>query len=103
MLFGCPLWQVGELVPANELPIWRAHFAEEPWGFHAQDMLASKTAYQISQATGRLSRDAVYTDFMFQDRFDSGELSGDEFEMLSETEQKLYVERQIRAAQMVLN
>lgn len=103
VLFGCPVWMVGELVPASELPIWRAHFAAEPWGFNAQDMLASKTAHQIGQVSGRVKPGSSYTDFMFKDKFDSGDLCKEEFELLSEQEQKIYVERQIRAAQLVLN
>lgn len=90
------------MVPASELPIWRAHFKAEPWGFHAQDMLASKTAYQIAQASGRVNQGTSYTDFMFKDAFDSGDLSSVDFDALSEQEQKIYVEQQIRAAQLVL-
>lgn len=91
------------MLPASELPIWRAHFAQEPWGFQAQDMLASKTAMHIGGAIGRLKPGTTYKAFMFQDRFESCDLSQEEFDALSKDEQDLYNDRQIRAAQMVLN
>lgn len=102
-MFGCPLWQVGEMVPACELPIWRAHFGQNPWGFKAADMLASKTAMQISQAVGRLKPGVSHLDFMFKDRFETCDLTQEEFDLLSKQEQDMYNDRQIRAAQMVLN
>lgn len=91
------------MVPASELPIWRAHFAQEPWGFKAMDMLASKTAMQVSSSIGRLKPGTSFKHFMFQDRFESCDLSREEFDLLSKEEQDIYNDRQIRAAQMVLN
>lgn len=102
-LFGCPLWQVGQLVPASELPLWRVHFEQEPWGFRAMDRLASKTALQITAALGRIRPGTGVADLMFQDRFTSGDLTEAEFEELSPEEQNVYLERQIRKAMMVLN
>jgi hypothetical protein len=91
------------MVPASELSVWRAHFAQEPWGFKAMDMLASKSAMQISAVVGRLKPGANYRDFMFRDRFETCDLTQEEFDLLSKEEQDMYNERQIRAAQMVLN
>lgn len=91
------------MVPASELPIWQAHFAQEPWGFKAMDMLASKTAMQIGSAVGRLRPGASYKSFMFQDRFESCDLSQEEFDQLSKEEQNLYNDKQIRLLQMVLS
>ena len=102
-MFGCPLWVLGDLVPASELPIWRVHFAQEPWGFKAMDMLASKSALQIGGAIGKLKPGANYRDLMFKDRFETCDLTHEEFELLSKEEQNIYNDRQIRAAQMVLN
>ncbi len=103
VLFGCPLWKVGEIVPASELAIWRVHFANEPWGFKAQDMLASKTAKQIFESTGRLRAGTSYRDFMFTDAFESLDLTHEQFALLSDAEQHDYVKRQIEAAKRVLN
>lgn len=102
MLFGCPLWQVGELVPAHEIPIWRAHFNAEPWGFHAQDMLTSKAAFQIVQSQQSMVAGSSYSDFMFKDRFESCELTQAEFDELSEDEQVMYAEQQVKLAMKVL-
>lgn len=103
MLFGCPLWAVGEMVPASEMPIWRAHFEQEPWGFKALDQLASKSAFQIAQCSAALRPGTTYRDFMFTDRFESLELTEHEFSQLSDEEQSDYVKRQVLAAKRVLN
>jgi hypothetical protein len=94
---------VGQLVPASEMPIWQAHFNAEPWGFEAQDMLASKSAFQIIQASAQLKSGTDFTDFMFRDRFETGDLDAEEFESLSEEEKTLYVNRQVALAQKVLD
>jgi hypothetical protein len=91
------------MVPASELPLWRAHFAKEPWGFEADDMLASKSAMQICGAIGKLKPGVGHKNFMFSDRFETCDLTQEEFESLSKEEQNMYNDRQIRAAQMVLN
>lgn len=103
MLFGCPIYRVGQLVPAGEMPLWRAYYAQEPWGFRASDMLQSKTAMQIAQASGRLKPGVGFADFMFKDRFESMELSDDEYQALSKEEKNLYLDRKIAALRKVLN
>lgn len=90
-------------MPASELPVWRAHFAQEPWGFRAMDMLASKTAMQISSSFAKLKPGASFRDFMFTDKFESCDLSQEEFNALSKEEQDIYIDQQIRAVQRVLN
>jgi hypothetical protein len=91
------------MVPAGELPIWEAHFAAEPWGFKAQDMLASKSVLQLGQAMGRLKPGVSVGDFMFKDKFENGQLTRDEFNELSKQEQHLYCEREINRMKRVLN
>lgn len=103
MLFGCPIWRVGQIVPASEIPIWEAHFAAEPWGFKAQDMLASKLALQLGSVMGRVKPNASVSDFMFKDKFESGQLTRDEFNALSKEEQNIYCEREINRMKRVLN
>lgn len=103
MLFGCPIYRVGQIVPAAEMPIWRTHYAQEPWGFRAQDMLQSKGTMQIAQASGRLRPGVTFKDFMFKDRFESMELSDDEYELLSKEEKNLYLDKKIAALKKVLN
>ena len=102
-LFGCPIWMVGEMVPASELPLWRAHFSREPWGFTAQDMSASKTAFQIGQVQGAVRPGTSYRDFMFTDPYESLSLTEEQFDELSEEEQLDYVRRQIALTKQVLN
>lgn len=91
------------MVPASELPLWRAHFTKEPWGFEGSDMLASKSSLQICSAIGKLKPGVGYKNFMFSDRFETCDLTHEEFELLSKEEQDIYNDKQIRAAQMVLN
>lgn len=91
------------MVPANEVPIWEAHFAAEPWGFKAQDMLASKMAMQIGSSMGRLKPGVSVGDFMFKDKFESGALTREEFNDLSNDEQNIYLEREIIKMKRVLN
>lgn len=102
-LFGCPIIEVGQRVPAHEYPIWQAYFEANPWGFKGQDMLASKTALQICSAHTQLKPNASYSDFMFKDRFESLSLSQAEFDALSPQEQAKYNDMQIQQAQSVLN
>lgn len=90
-------------MPASELPIWRVHFANEPWGFKAQDMLASKNAKQIFESTGRLRAGTSYREFMFTDPFESLDLTDEQFALLSNAERHDYVRRQVEAAKRVLN
>lgn len=91
------------MVPASEVPIWEAQFAAEPWGFKAQDMLASKTAMQIGSSVGRLKPGVSVSDFMFKDKFESGGLTRDEFELMSKEEQSIYLDREIIKMKRVLN
>lgn len=91
------------MVPASEMPIWQAHFAAEPWGFQAQDMLASKTVLQLGGALGRLKPGVAISDFMFKDKFESGQLTREDFNALSKEEQNLYCEREINRMKRVLN
>lgn len=103
MLFGCPIYRVGQIVPAAEMPLWRAYYAQEPWGFRAQDMLQSKSAMQIAQSSGRLRPGVSVKDFMFKDKFESMELSDGEYEALSKEEKNLYLDKKIAALKQVLN
>jgi len=103
VLFGCPISAVGDLVPASELPYWRIHYEQEPWGFKAQDMLFSKHAKQLSELSGRLRHGVTYRDFMFVDAFESLDLTDADFERLSQEEKDIYVRRKIAAAKMVLD
>lgn len=102
-LFGCPVSRVGEVLPAWEWPIWRCHYAQEPWGFRGQDMLQSKAAMQIAQASAKLQPGVTYQDFMFRDKFETGDLSREEYERLSPEEKNIYLNQQIRLMQKVLS
>lgn len=102
-LFGCPIYRVAEIVPASEVPLWDEYFSKEPWGFVAQDMISSKSTMHICASNSSLKPGVNYTDFMFSDRFDSLDLSQEEFEALSEKERAIYADKQVRQAQMVLN
>ncbi|WP_039913154.1 hypothetical protein [Cellvibrio mixtus] len=97
-MFGCPIWQVGELVPASELPIWRAFYNREPWGFEANDMLSSKNAYHHALTSGRVQPGVTYHDFMFTDPYESLSLTTEQYESLDEDEQLAYARRQVAAA-----
>lgn len=101
--FGCPISAVGQIVPAWEIPYWREHYAQEPWGFKGMDMIASKTAIQVASAMTKLKPGTGLKDFMFSSRFESGNLSNEEFDQLSPEEQSHYVQRQVSRAKMVLN
>lgn len=91
------------MVPASEIPVWEAHFASEPWGFKAMDMLASKTVLQLGNSMGRLKPGVNVGDFMFKDKFETGQLTREEFSELSKAEQNLYCEREINRMKRVLN
>lgn len=89
---------VGELVPACELPIWRAFYNREPWGFEADDMLSSKNAYHHVLASGRVQSGFSYHDLMFSDPFKSLSLTDEQYANLDEDEQLEYARRQVAAA-----
>lgn len=101
--FGCPISEVGGRVPAWEVPYWREYYAKEPWGFKAWDMIASKTAMQVSSAMAKMKPGTGHRDFMFSSPYESGDLSNEAFDQLSPEEQAEYVQRQISRAKMVLN
>jgi len=102
-LFGCPIYQVSEIVPACEVPLWAEYFHLEPWGFTGQDMIASKTAMYVCGSMAKLKPGVSHKDFMFTSRFESLDLTNDEFDALSQQERDIYVNKQIQQAQMVLN
>lgn len=83
--------------------MWAEYYHLEPWGFNAQDMLASKTAMYVCGSNSKLKPGASYKDFMFTNRFDSLDLTHEEFNALSQQERDIYVNKQIQQAQMVLN
>lgn len=85
-------------MPASELPIWRAFYKREPWGFQAHDMLSSKNAYHHALAGGRLQPGLSYHDFMFIDPYESLGLSDEQYEILDEDEKLEYARRQVAAA-----
>jgi hypothetical protein len=90
------------MLPAWEWPIWRCYYEQEPWGFKSQDMLLSKAAMQISQASAKLKPGVTYKEFMFRDRFESGDLTDNEYKALSAEEKNIYLNRQISALRRVL-
>jgi hypothetical protein len=77
-LFGCPIHEVGQRVPAEEMPYWEIMWHFEPWGFRAQHLGMT-------------------------DPFKDYDLGEEEFEDLSESEQNDYLNKQIRLMQTVLN
>lgn|SRR5690606_17028649 len=102
VLFGCPISQVGKMVPASEWPIWRCYYEREPWGFKSSDMLLSKTAMQVAQASAKLKPGVTYRDFMFKDAFESGDLTRAQYEQLSPEEKSVYLDEQIKQMKKVL-
>lgn len=101
-LFGCPAWAVAKLVPASEVPLWLAYWQLEPWGFKAQDILLSKTAYQI-QSPFRTNDSGDFRDLMFYTREELLQLSDEEIDELSPDEQRAYIKRQVENMKRVLN
>jgi len=62
-----------------------------PWDFEGQDYLHSRTAVNVMGATGGL-KDGVHERSLMQcDPFETGDLSLQEFERLSEVEREVYV------------
>lgn len=102
-LFGCPIYQVEQIVPASEVQLWAEYYHLEPWGFAGADMLASKTAMYVCGSNSQLKPGVSYKDFMFSNRYESLDLTQAEFDALSEEEQRIYVDKQVAQAQMVLN
>lgn len=83
--------------------MWAAFYQSEPWGFRAQDMLVSKTSMQICSGLTKLKPGASHHDFMFKDRFESLDLTQQEFNALDDDEQSEYLDRQFQQMQKVLN
>lgn len=102
-MFGCPIYKVAEMLPASEVQLWSEFYNLEPWGFRADDMLASKIAMQVCSGLSKLKPNVTYRDFMFSDRFESMDLTDQELEQLSQEERDLYINKLIRQAEMVLN
>lgn len=83
------------MVPASELPIWKAHYQDEPWGYDAADYLQAKNAYYTST---RLREGTTVSDLIDQSPYDNLSLTPEQFEALDEDEQKLYSQRLVNRA-----
>jgi hypothetical protein len=84
-----------ELLPASELPIWRAHYSDEPWGFDAEDYLHSKNAFFTSTV---LKQGTGIKDLMEDDPYANLSLTPEQFEKLDDEEKNLYTERLVARA-----
>lgn len=92
------MWQLEQLLPASELPIWQAHFNDEPWGFDAADYLQAKHAIHTSQT---LKSGTRVRDLMEQDPYADLSLNQEQFEQLDEDEKLLYSQRLVARAKRV--
>jgi hypothetical protein len=89
-----------ELLPASELPIWRAHYNDEPWGFDAEDYLHSKNALYTSTV---LKQGTGIQDLIEDDPYANLALSPESFELLDEEEKILYTKRLVARAKASRN
>jgi hypothetical protein len=83
------------ILPASELPIWKAHFNDEPWGFDADDYLHSKNALFTSTT---LRAGVTVHNLMEQDPYADLSLTPEQFDRLDEEEQLLYSKRLVERA-----
>ncbi len=91
LLFGCPIVEVEQRVPACELPVWQVLYQQSPWDFNGLDKVLSKTAFQIVSSQAALKSGTSSSDFEFIDPFAAGTVSDDDFTQLSEAEREQYL------------
>lgn len=91
ILFRCPLWAVGKMVPASELAQWREIFKRMPWGFEAQDYLHSRTAINIMKTNVQLPDGTTDAELTLKDPYHDGSLTLEEFKQLDDSELRHYL------------
>lgn len=82
-------------MPASELPLWQAHYNDEPWGFDAEDYLHSKNAFFTSTT---LKQGTSIKDLVEDDPYENLSLTPEQFEKLDHEEKTLYSKRLVARA-----